>query len=119
MPNRIEVRGLTELRANLAFYDVDANKALKEELRAAGDLVRADAEERFDGIDPVSAAGYRVYVRSGSRVTVEQSIGRTTGTRPDFGSLQMRRALVPALSDKRDAVVASIEASLSSLADRI
>ncbi len=117
--NRVTVHGLAELRANLAFYDVDAAKALKEELRAAGDLVRADAQDRLEGVSPKSAAGLRVYVRSGSRVSVEQSLRKTTGRRPDFGTLQMRQGLLPALDDKRAEVAVMVDRSLSSLADRI
>ena len=119
MPNRVEVKGLAELQANLAFFDIDASKALKEELRAGGDLVRGDAASRLEGISPKSAAGLRVYVRSGDRVSVEQSLRKTTGQRPDFGSLQMRMALLPALEDKRDEVKAAVEFAVSTLADRI
>lgn len=119
MPNRVNVQGLAKLKRDLKTFDAESVKGLNKELRAAGDLVRADAADRLDTYSPKSAAGLRVYLRSGGRVAVEQSIGKTTGLRPDFGKLQMRQALLPALEDKQDEVFAAVNLSLSSLADRI
>lgn len=115
----IQVDGITSVINALRKFDAEAVVALREELRTAGGKVRDEAQQRFDPYNAQTALGYRVYVRGGSRVDVEQSIGRTTGTRPDFGALQMRIALIPSLGDKQDEVFADVEAALNRLADRI
>jgi hypothetical protein len=48
-------------------------------------------------------------------VAVEQSRRRTTGLRPDFGVLQMQRALLPALDTKQSEVVDKVEQLLDTL----
>lgn len=92
---------------------------LREELRAAGGKVRDEAQNRFESYSPKSALGYRVYVRAGLRIDVEQSISRTTGLHPEFGALQMRQALLPSLGDKQDEIFADVEAALTRLAAKI
>lgn len=47
--------------------------------------------------------------RAGARVFVEQSARKVTGDRGDFGALQMRQALIPALDEKADEVFAEVE----------
>ncbi len=117
--NRVTVQGLAKLRRDLAKFDVEASAGLKADLRAAGNLVRAEAQDRLEGVSPKSAAGLRVYLRGAGRVSVEQSLRKTTGKRPDFGTLQMRTALLPALADKQDEVFVAVERTLSALADRV
>lgn len=70
-----------------------AGKESKREVRAAfrevGDVVRVDwsrDEERFGS---KTAQGLRTRVRQRG-VSVEQSLRKTTGRRPDFGRLQQR-----------------------------
>ncbi len=63
-----------------------------------------------------SAAGYRVRVRQRG-VAVEQSLRKTTGTRSDFGELQMRQALLPALEANEDRVESAMEAAIDTVAD--
>lgn len=89
-------------------------KELRSELREAGDIVRDDAAPRFAGISPKSAAGYRTVVRARG-VAVEQRLGRTTGLRPDFGALQMRKALEPAVDAKQSEVIEQVDGMLDRL----
>jgi hypothetical protein len=81
--------------------DTRTRRDVRAELRHAGDKVREGATQRFDQYDPRSAQGYRVRVRQRG-VAVEQSIRRTTGKHPEFGTLQMQRALVPSLEANED-----------------
>jgi hypothetical protein len=69
----------------------------------AAQPVRARASELFSRYDGRSAAGYKVRVRARG-VAIEQSLRRTTGEHPQFGSLQMRTALLPALAEEGDNV---------------
>jgi hypothetical protein len=72
--------------------------------------------QRFSPIDPRSAAGFRTRVRQRG-VSVEQSRRRVTGKRGDYGALQMRRALVPALEDKKNQTEREFERAVDELAN--
>lgn len=87
----------------------------KEELRKGGEIVRGDAVQRFSKYSAISAEGFKVRVRAGGLVRVEQSKRKTTGRRPDFGALQMTRALLPARDAKQEEVAAGLEAGLGAL----
>ncbi len=113
----LRTEGLGTVLAALKKFEVEAHLALRAALKESGELVRKDAEQRFEGYDPKSAMGYRVYLRAG-RVDVEQTLARTTGRRPDYGALQMRKALVPSLDEKRDEIHETIEAAIAVAAER-
>ena len=84
--------------------------------RTAGEAVRVEGAGLFEKYDARSAAGFRVSVRQ-QGVFVYQGLRKTTGKRPDYGSLQMRKALLPALQRKETATVAAIESALDLVAD--
>jgi hypothetical protein len=48
-------------------------------------------------------------------VTVVQRKGKTTGTRPDFGALQMRQGFLPALHSNEQLTVDRVEAAVDAL----
>jgi hypothetical protein len=77
-----------------------SGKATKKEVRAVfrkvGEGTRREAAATMLPIDARTSAGYKVRVRQRG-VAVEQSIRKTTGLRPQYGALQMVRALLPAL----------------------
>lgn len=84
---------------------------MRHAFKEVGDIVRSDAAQRFSQYDARTAAGFKVKVRQRG-ISVEQTIGKTTGLRPDFGRLQMRRGLVPALKDKEQETEAAFEAAM-------
>ncbi len=94
----VSAEGLKGVMLGLHNAGKDTEKFGRAALRKAGGAVKEDASRRFARYDQRTAAGYRVVVRR-TGVAVEQSLRKTTGLRPDFGKLQMRRALVPALHD--------------------
>lgn len=100
---RFVVRGEKELDRSFRQLRRDVLKELRPALRRAAEPIRQEAASLFSGYDPGSAGGYAVRVRMRG-VAVEQRIKRTTGLRPDFGSLQMTRALIPALNDHQESV---------------
>lgn len=112
---QVRVLGLRELQRALRSLSREAARELRHELREAAEPVRDEARRLFSPISERAAAGFRVAVRSRG-VAVEQRHRRTTGRRPDFGALQMRRALLPALAAKRDEVERRLEAMLDRLA---
>jgi hypothetical protein len=95
------MRGLKEA-------DTKSRREARKVLRHAGDKVREGAEQRFERYDEKSAEGYRVRVRQRG-VAVEQSLRRTTGKHPEFGTLQIERALEPSLEANEDQIYREFE----------
>lgn len=110
----VKVKGLKELRRALKDVSVDASKGLDRELKALAEVVAEEARQRFAAIDPRSAAGFKPRLRGFSSVVVAQTRRRKTGQHPEFGSLQMRRALLPALWSERN----NVERRLESIIER-
>jgi len=94
----------------------DTKREVRGTFRRVGEIVRANAAERFSAISPKSAEGYRVSVRQRG-VSVEQGLRRTTGRRPDYGALQMRDALLPALESKEQDVEREFEHAIDTVVD--
>jgi hypothetical protein len=92
----LAVHGLKEMLKANAKADKETRLAVRHELRAVGDIVKQDAASLFAPVNSRSAAGYKTRVRQRG-VAVEQSIRKTTGKHPEYGALQMRKALLPAL----------------------
>lgn len=110
----VRVKGLRDLQRAFREYDKEAAQQLRDTLRDAGEAVRGDAASRLGSLSPVSAAGLKVRVRQRG-VAVEQSKRKTTGLRPDWGTLQMSVALLPAL----DANEAETERRVENMLDSI
>ena len=105
----VKVKGLRELNSALKRYDRALQKDLEVGLREAAQAVADNARSRFSAIDSRSAGGFRPRLRGFGRVVVEQRYRRTTGKHPEFGSLQMRRALLPAMREEEPVVIKEIE----------
>jgi hypothetical protein len=110
----VRVHGLRELNKAFRNVEKDLRKELREELRGVGRIVANEAAGLFAPIDPGSASGFKVRVRQRG-VAVEQSKRRTTGAHPEYGGLQMRKALLPALERKEPEVVRGLEGMLDRL----
>ena len=95
----------------------NAERASRLEIRHAfrdvGEIVRADASVRLSKYSAKSAAGLKVRVRQRG-IAVEQSLRKTQGprARKNYGGLQMRTALLPALEESEPAVEAEFEKAL-------
>jgi hypothetical protein len=114
MPARVatvQVKGWKELIKASRQIDPNTRRELRKAFREVGELVRSDAAARFSPIDARSAAGYKVRVRQRG-VAVEQSIRKTTGRHPEYGAMQMRRALLPALDANEAETVHRVEEAL-------
>lgn len=118
MPQRqtLAVEGYSEFQRALRRADKETRSEVRKADRESGDVVRVEWRGRLEVIDPRSAAGLRTRVRTRG-VSVEQSLRRTTGERPDYGALQMRRG-VAALEAKAREVVATYERGMDRVCDR-
>ena len=117
MAGTSHVFGYRETLKALKVADKDAGKVPH---RACGPPARSSNGTRRGCSrrpTPGSAAGYRVYVRQRG-VSVEQSLRKTTGEHPEFGTLQMEKALLPALYCNEDEVVRRLEDALDKVAAR-
>jgi hypothetical protein len=111
----VKVKGLRELHRALKKYDSDLKPELESRLLDAGRIVQDEARNLFSVIDTRSAMGFRARLKGFGRVVVEQRRRKTTGQHPEFGSLQMRRALIPAVSDSETKVMNEMEDLLDDL----
>jgi hypothetical protein len=111
----LRIEGYTELMRALKHADREQRLEVRHTLRDVGAIVQRDAAQRFTPINSKSAAGYKVRVRQRG-VAVEQSIRKTTGTHPEWGSLQMRKALIPALYANEDDTARAMDAAMDKVA---
>ena len=110
------VRGLNEFMVACDNADKQTKKAVRATFRQVGNIVKDDAKDRLSGLSRKSADGYRTYVRRRG-VSVEQSLRKTTGTRPDWGAVQMRKALEPALAEQEETVVDAFQEAMGTVVE--
>lgn len=112
----VRVRGLREFNRAVRLAGPDSRRELRHAFVEVGEAVRREASERFRPIDADSAAAY--VVRSRARgIAVESRKRKTTGTRPDFGALQMRKALLPAASAEEHETERRLERAFDRVGD--
>lgn len=116
MNGTVEEHGLTQFLKSASHADRATSRIIRGKFREAGDIVKRGAASRFQEYDARSAAGYRTVVRQRG-VAVEQSLRKTTGLRPDFGRLQMEKALMPAAETSEASVVEKINEGLVELTE--
>ncbi len=90
---------------------------MRDELRKVAVPVRDEATARFlASISPnAKKTRYGISVRRTGVVAVEQRRRRTTGKHPEFGALQMKDALVPALEHNEGRIVKAMDEVLADL----
>ena len=112
----IRVKGYRECARAARRAGSATNREVRAAFRQVAEPVRAEAVSRFSSIDTRSASGYRIAVRQRG-VAVEQRLKKTTGRRGDYGSLQMRRALLPALHANEDKIMKGMDEAIEKVAD--
>lgn len=111
MAEKVSVRGLPELRRAFRELDDDVKKGLGKELTKAAVPARDEARSLVQRYQGASVNTIRVS-RRGPVVAVQQSAKKTTGLRSDFGALQMRTVLIPAVHDKANEVFERVDEAL-------
>jgi len=108
MAETIRVKGYREAARALQRVNKGAKLALYAGLRDAADPIAQDARSRLSGYQGIKTSSIRP--RVGVRgVYITQGAKKTSGLRPDFGSLQMRVGLLPAAYSRQDDIVAKVE----------
>lgn len=104
----IRVRGYRETARALQRVNKGAKTALYAGLRDAATPIAEDARARLSGYAGIKTSSIRP--RVGLRgVYITQGAKKTSGLRPDFGSLQMRVGLLPAAYGRQDDIVTKVE----------
>ena len=93
---RVHVEGLHELNRDFGRLSKELQKELQKELRTLAEPVAADIRRRAEAEHwgPKTISGIAAGSRYGQAI-VRQRRKKTTRKRPDFGSLQMRKASHP------------------------
>lgn len=108
MAETIRVKGYRETARALQRVNKGAKVALYKGLRDAATPIAEDARSRLSGYQGIKTSSIRP--RAGLRgVYITQSAKKTSGLRPDFGSLQMRVGLLPAAYSRQDDIVEKVE----------
>jgi hypothetical protein len=108
----IEVRGYREASRALLNVSKSARKVMLAGLAEAARPVSDDANRLLAQYRGVG----RIVPRSAvTGVFIRQSKRKVTGKRPDFGSLQMKRGLLPAAAKGEDGFGNRVEAALGVL----
>jgi hypothetical protein len=110
------MKGYREFMRATAKAEKESKSTIHNHLREAADIVREDAFRRFLRYSPKSAAGFRIRSRVGG-VFIEQKLRKTTGEHPEYGALQLRVALEPALDAKTGEVERRMDKALAELAN--
>jgi hypothetical protein len=105
----VRYEGLTALVKALRELDRLALKELRREFKLIGERVEASARRRFSRYNVKSALGFKTSVKSTGLVVVQQSLRKTTGLRPDWGALMMRKALLPGRAQHMDETIRDAE----------
>jgi hypothetical protein len=111
---RVNVKGYREVLRALNAVDQGTRTAVLAGLMKAAEPVTQDARARLRGYPGLSVES--IMPRAVARgVYITQKHGRTTGTRPDFGALQMRVGLIPAATDGKDEFTDRVDDALGIL----
>jgi hypothetical protein len=117
MAQNMIVHGLPALQRAIKTMERNAAKYARDALEDVARPIAASATERKARY-PGAALG-NIHPRAFSnRVFVEDRTPPFTGMRGDFGSLIMRRAMLPALYEHQDDAVRELDNALDRLARR-
>ncbi len=115
MDATVRVYGIKEV--NRAFREIDKDLAVQlgNDLKEAAAPVvsAAKGKEKWRG----ASINTIVARRTGLRIFVYQNARKVTGRRGDYGALQMKQALIPALDESADEVYSHVERVLDRYAN--
>ena len=107
----VRVKGLRELQRDLRKVEKGLRKEVDASLKLAAEPVVEQARANLARYAGAKLNTIKPRVNTG-RVYVRQNARKVTGKRPDFGSLQMRVGLIPALQERQGEVIRIMEDQL-------
>jgi hypothetical protein len=111
----LRVTNLKEIRKAFRRLDADTKKQLQRELKLVAEPVAETARQLAGRFGLYTASGIRA--RSSVGVAyVQQSRRKTTGQHPQFGALQMRQVLLPAVRQHERQILEDVNQVLERLA---
>lgn len=116
-PATVKVEGLSGMLRAADAAGKETKKLVRDRLREVAEPVLQDARSKLSRYDARSASRLGISVRRVGTVSVEQRLRRTTGAHPQFGSLQMQEALMPALDENANEIERRMERALDEVAD--
>lgn len=111
----VRVSGLRETVAAFRRIDGSLVKEVRDALKEAAEPVASSARQKISRYRGASLGTIRPRA-SGASVFVRQDARKVTGRRGDFGALQMRKGLEPALEENAEEVVSKVDDALGKLA---
>lgn len=116
MRTTVRITGLRETVRAFNQIDRSVSREVQKELKRAAEPVASEARGRIGKYQGASTATIRPRARLAS-VWVTQNARAVTGTRGDFGALQMRH-LIRSLDGHEDEVVRGVDQALDTLINR-
>lgn len=122
MSFEVVTHGFHELEAALTKVVITVDPVLSKSLRELAEPVKKDAQSSARGWSAAgagqarSAAGLRIRRRQ-LNIRVEQGLSKTTGQHGNYGGIQMRHFLEPALSAHQAAIGVGVEKVIDHLTD--
>lgn len=111
----VKVYGAKEVTAAFRKVDKELAKQFGNDLKKAAEPVAVAARSKVTRYRGAKVTTIKTR-RTGPRVFVEQGARKVTGKRGDFGALQLRTVLVPALEERTDEVFDEVEKVLDNYA---
>ena len=111
----VRIHGVKEVTKAFREIDGDLAKQFGNDLKEAAEPVAVSARDKETRYAGASVNTIRAR-RAGPRVFVGQGARKVTGLRGDFGALQMRTVLMPALDEKANEVYSRVEKVLDGYA---
>ena len=115
MSGAVRVHGLMELNRAFKKIDSEIGTVLRADLLHAAQPVAESAKGKIGRYQGASLGTIVPKVLSRS-VFVYQNARKVTGLRGDYGALQMRKGLEPALEENTERIVASVNLAIDRLA---
>ena len=113
----LHVKGYREVTRALNQVDKGTRKALLAGLMKAAEPTAIDARSKLAGYAGLDTGSIQPRAVA-SGVYITQKRGKKTGTRPDFGSLQMRQGLLPAAYEHQGEFRDKVDDALGTLINR-
>lgn len=114
--NVVRTEGLRELSRSFKYMEKETKTVFRKTLKEIGDPFAQEATSQEQSTFEGPLSGF--VAKLGRGMTVEIRRRSSTRTRGDFGSLLMRRLLLPLRAEREEETVRAVGEAFDHLADR-